>query len=204
MKHLGILFRHGKGLKLSSYKSPGYSNENISKQNSSAIEENILQASTPYFTSPPKRQLKSWKQEIDPEICRICHVTYENPANIETDNPWLNCAKECNWWVHVRCVGVFYENSDRGEKQLDSWTKDHYFWRKHMSVAKPVGWDLANQCETIVAQQKKTHTQTNTVYLKNVLKRKVLKAQSTSPKWLLLTIVSRKLLWEYRISFERA
>ena len=77
---------------------------------------------------------------------------------------------------------------------MDSWAKDHYFWRKHMSVAKPVGWDLANQCETIVAQQKKTHTQTNTVYLKNVLKRKVLRAQSTSPKWLLLTIVSRKLL----------
>ena len=33
-----------------------------------------------------------------------------------------------------------------------------------MSVAKPVGWDLANQCETIVAQQKKnTHKQTQCI-----------------------------------------
>ena len=36
-----------------------------------------------------------------------------------------------------------------------------------MSVAKPVGWDLANQCETIVAQQKKnTHTNKHSVFKK--------------------------------------
>ena len=63
---------------------------------------------------------------------------------------------------------VFYENSDRGEKQLDSWAKDHYFCRKHMPVAKPVRWDPVNQHEIIVAQQKKTK-----VYLKKALKRKV-------------------------------
>ena len=101
-----------------SYQSPGHSNENIPTQNLSVIKENILQASTPYLI-PPKRQPKSRKEEIDPEVCRICHVRYEGPADIGTGSPWLNCAKECNWWVDARCVGVFYENSDRGEKQLN-------------------------------------------------------------------------------------
>ena len=103
-----------------SYKSPGYSNENIPTQNSSAIEENISQASAPHLI-PQKRQPKFRKEQIDPEVCRICHVKYESPADIETDSPWLNCAKKRNWWVHARCVGVFYGNSDRGEKQLEKW-----------------------------------------------------------------------------------
>ena len=100
-----------------SYRSPGYSNENIPTQNSSVIEGNSLQASTPHFT-PQKRQPKSRKEETDPEVCWICHVRYESLADIEMDSPWLNCAKECNWWVHARCVGVFYANSDRGEKHF--------------------------------------------------------------------------------------
>ena len=89
-----------------SYRSPGYSNENIPTQNSSAIEGNSLQASTPHFT-PQKRQPKSRKEETD-----------------------LNCAKECNLWVHARCVGVFYANSNRGRSTfagIEFWSSA-IFW----------------------------------------------------------------------------
>ena len=51
-----------------SYRSPGYSNENIPTHNSSAIERNSSQASAPHFT-PQRRQSKSRKEEIDPEVC---------------------------------------------------------------------------------------------------------------------------------------
>ena len=89
-----------------SYKSPGYCNENISTQNSLTIEKNASQASTPHLTSPPlppqeKRQPKARKEEIDLVVCQTCHVRYQNPADIETNRLWFNCAKACNWWDPV-------------------------------------------------------------------------------------------------------
>ena len=57
---------------------------------------------------------------------------------------------------------------NRGQKQLDSWAKNCYFCHKHMPVAKPVGWNPANQCELIAGQQKKSK-----VYLRKALNRKV-------------------------------
>ena len=53
------------------------------------------------------------------EYCAICKVCYESPEDIETDSLWLNCSKECDWWVHPRCANIHYENTDKGQRQLD-------------------------------------------------------------------------------------
>lgn len=70
----------------------------------------------------------------------------------------------------MRCVGIFNENFDSGEKKLDSQEKDCYFYRKHVSLAKPVGWDWdpVNQFEVIVAQRNE-----NKVCFKKAFKKKI-------------------------------
>ena len=48
----------------------------------------------------------------------------EKPANARV---LLLSKHECDWWVHSRCVTIYYENSEAREK---TWAKKH-FCQKH-------------------------------------------------------------------------
>ena len=65
------------------------------------------------------------------------------------------CKRSCNWWVHARCVGIHYENTEKGEKKLDDWAKHHYYCQKHIPKAQAVGWDKIQQKEVVENQLKR-------------------------------------------------
>ena len=82
--------------------------------------------------------------------------SYQSEEDIESDSHCLNCSKGCNWWVHSRSMDIHYENSDTGEKGLDRWAKDHYFYAKHMPRAEPVGWDAEKEEEILLENKWKS------------------------------------------------
>ena len=67
----------------------------------------------------------------------------------------MNCGKECDWWVHARCANIHYENTDKGQRQLDVWAKDHFYWKKHMPRAVAVGWDKEKEQDVVMQEPRK-------------------------------------------------
>ena len=91
----------------------------------------------------------------DPNICQICRLRYESEANIETDSPWINCgSKSCKWWVHSRCLGIYYENSDNGERRLGKWIESNCFCRQHFPNVAGIGWDKDKNEEVVIKTKK--------------------------------------------------
>ena len=67
----------------------------------------------------PKKSKKTAKVRVNENICSICHIEWETEEDVSTDSVWINCNKECSWWVHTRCIGIHYENTDKGKKELE-------------------------------------------------------------------------------------
>ena len=105
--------------------------------------------------TPQKKKRAMFDSTLSSEFFGICKVRYHSEEGIESDSHWLNCSKGCNWWVHSRCVGIHYDNSDIGEKGLDKWAKDHYFCAKHMPRAEPAGWDAEKEDEVLLEKKGK-------------------------------------------------
>ena len=122
----------------------------------SSMSQNTSLSSTVVAT-PKKRQKSSDSSHSygKSEYCAICKVRYESPEDIETDSHWLNCGKECDWWVHARCANIHYENTDKGQRQLDVWTKDHFYCKKHMPRAVAVGWDKEKEQDVVIQEPRK-------------------------------------------------
>ena len=78
--------------------------------------------------------------------------------DVATDSAWINSKRSCNWWVHTCCVGIHYENTEKGEKKLDDWAKHHYYCQKHIPKAQAVGWDKIQQKEVVEKQPNKRET----------------------------------------------
>ena len=65
------------------------------------------------------------------------------------------CKHEGNCWMHSRCLNVYYENSDAGDKAMSTWAKKHFFYQKHMSDVKKVGWDKELQQDVVLPSNSK-------------------------------------------------
>ena len=57
--------------------------------------------------------------------CSICRTEWETEEDVSTDSVWINCSIECSWWVQARCVGIHYENTDKGKKEVEKWSQKH-------------------------------------------------------------------------------
>ena len=81
-------------------------------------------------------------------MCRVWVIAWESLEDQESDSFWIACAKktckcrstaackyDCDWWVLNRCVNIYYDNSDAGEK---TWAKK-LFSQEHMPDVKNVG-----------------------------------------------------------------
>lgn len=44
---------------------------------------------------------------------------------------WPTARKECKYWIHSACAGIYYPTTDQGVA-LDKWAKMHFFCPKHM------------------------------------------------------------------------
>ena len=70
----------------------------------------------------------------------------EKPANARVLR-----SVDCDWWVHNRCLNIYYESSDAGEK---TWAKKD-FCQKHMPDMKKVGWDKELQQDVVLPSNSK-------------------------------------------------
>lgn len=66
--------------------------------------------------------------------CGICGIQYRSAADFQLpDQTWIKCTKTCNFWVHSRCVGMYYPVTKAGETALKKWVQQgHFFCPKHM------------------------------------------------------------------------
>ena len=67
----------------------------------------------------------------DVNICALCGVEYESSADQQINSCWVHCSRNCGYWVHASCCGIFYESDDAGEKNLAKWSKKHFFCPRH-------------------------------------------------------------------------
>ena len=73
----------------------------------------------------PKKSKKTAKVWVSENMCSICCTEWETEEDVSTDSVWINCSIECSWWVQARCVGIHYENTDKGKKELEKWAQKH-------------------------------------------------------------------------------
>ena len=73
-------------------------------------------------------------------------LVQEKPANARVLQ-----SVDCDWWVYNRCLNIYYQSSDAGEK---TWAKKH-FCQKHMPDVKKVGWDKELQQDVVLPSNSK-------------------------------------------------
>ena len=110
----------------------------------------------------------STTSKYNPNIYQICHIRHESKADIETDSPWINCrSKSCKCWVHSRCLGIYYENSDNREYRLEKWTESLYYCRQNLPSVAAIGWNRNKNEEVVI--------KTTKILLKAAIKKKISK-----------------------------
>ncbi|CAC5359315.1 NFXL1 [Mytilus coruscus] len=61
--------------------------------------------------------------------CGICSIVYGSDADFLSH--WVQCShKNCSWWVHCRCLCIYYPTTEAGLKALNKWAKDRIFLPK--------------------------------------------------------------------------
>ena len=64
--------------------------------------------------------------------CQICKVWDGTPADDLVYSSWIRCGKNgCEWWVHCKCVHVFYRSRNRDS--MEEWSRKHFRCPKHMA-----------------------------------------------------------------------
>ena len=140
------------------------------------VDFNSSSTSTAYLedsahVTPVKKKPAMSSEIIEKNICQLCRIEYMSEADVETDSPWISCAhKTCDWWVHSRCVGIFYDNTDSGERRLEMWAGSHYYCRKHIPKVAAVGWDKEQNKEVVVKKKQQPKKS-----LKEAIKKKMSK-----------------------------
>ena len=75
---------------------------------------------SPACTTPKKRLgvrgpvVPDPSNTLSPEDrCAICRIEYDSPEDRAMRSLWMECcySGSCNWWVHCKCAGLWYENS---------------------------------------------------------------------------------------------
>ena len=86
--------------------------------------------------SKKKTCKRSLATRVNKDICGICGIEYESEADITSpiDSSWLNCSvKNCEYWIHNACAGIYYPTSKKGVDAMDKWAASHFFCRKHIA-----------------------------------------------------------------------
>ncbi len=88
------------------------------------LESTVTSAPGPSLEAPPRKRLR-----MDQNICQICRAEY---ISEDIDSHWVQCAENCNYRVHATCCGIYYKNDARDQKNLEKWSKKHFFCKEHM------------------------------------------------------------------------
>ena len=55
---------------------------------------------------------------VKENCCAVCGAQYDTAADRKVQGHWAQCAKECGFWVHASCVGIYYPDTEAGFKSL--------------------------------------------------------------------------------------
>ena len=147
-------WKHGK---VYEHISEGFENPDFNRTN---VTASTSYADDSLHVKPVKKTRKrhggtSTTSKYDPNICQIYRLRHESEADIETDSSWINCrSKGCKWWVHSRCLSIYYENSDNRERRLEKWAESHYYCRQHLPTVAAIGWDRDKNEEVVIKTKK--------------------------------------------------
>ena len=150
-------WKHGK---VYEHISEEFEDTNFNRSNAAASTSytNDLMHVTPVKKArkrPGETSARSKGVLYNPNICQICRIRHESKADIETDSPWINCgSKSCKWWVHSRCLSIYYENSDNGEQWFEKWAESYYFCRQHPPNVAAIEWDKDKNEELVIKTKK--------------------------------------------------
>ena len=143
-----------------SYHTEGHEPQPYSSQ--SSLNNSAFDTSTDVVIHQTPSKIGKRKNQVQPEnICRLCGILWETEEDENSDSFWIgcsgkscrcktNCDHGCNWWVHNRCAHIHYENSDKGETNLEKWAEKHFFCPKHMPAPTKVVWDKETQEDGIL------------------------------------------------------
>ena len=135
---------------VSPQKSP---KKRISPNPDQASQNPTQKAASSQGSQPQAKKTKKTSRRSD--VCAICDVEFDSPADEEIPAYWLNCQyheykavkkgsksknkakggrqpKECPYWVHTTCAGIYYPQTRAGRMQLDRWSPSHFFCPDHM------------------------------------------------------------------------
>ena len=118
------------------YKSPGFPEETVAATAAANVsEEKQTQTSPssatgtldfPAATPVPLLSVAAPRKPIKPKLndkeCQVCHILYRTEEDMANppNNYWLGCSvKNCRFWVHAACIGVYYPNTPAGKKEYD-------------------------------------------------------------------------------------
>ena len=142
-----------------------------------------------YIFLPKKwKQKEKQKENVNAEnMSHVCGTAWELLEEHESDSFWIVCAgktckckstaackHECDWWVHNRCVTIYYENSEAREK---TWAKKH-FCQKQCQIWKKLDGIRSSSRIGVPSNSKKL--------LKIVIQKKLNKWKFYSDLWNLL------------------
>jgi len=127
------------------YISPDYPElvEVNDKPTETAEPEDTSTALTPVVPvpSPVKEPLRDATSQNDENIasnsnanrnkCAICNIQYNSEAYFPSH--WIQCNhKGCGWWVHCRCICIWYPTTNAGLKALNKWAMGKVFCPRHI------------------------------------------------------------------------
>ena len=96
------------------YKSNNFNQ--VSGNNNNNTQDSIpdfnVSSSSVHATPSKKPRSDNDTTDINKDICSICYIRYMTKKDVAIDSVWINCKRSCNCWVHARCVGIHYENTE--------------------------------------------------------------------------------------------
>ena len=98
---------------------PRYYNSNnfnqVSRNNNNNTQDSIPDFNVSFSSvhATPSKKSRSDNDATDINIKISAAFATLDVAN---DSARINCKRSCNWWVHARYVGIYYENTEKGEK----------------------------------------------------------------------------------------
>ena len=94
------------------------------------------------------------KPKLNDKECQVCHILYRTEEDMANplNNYWLGCSvKNCRFWEHGACIGVYYPNTPAGKKAYDQWAPGHYFCKTH-KARNSKNWNLVKPHSALISK----------------------------------------------------
>ena len=133
------------GGKINRYTSPGFPVHQPRAQQQGLVTTPAPSQEHAYM-EPPKSPVKDLisaaaaaeqsfaaaQKKTTMSCCAICGIENQSDADQKVQGHWVQCTKQCGFWVHASCCWIYYPDSNAGHKSLKAWSKSRFYCKKHM------------------------------------------------------------------------